>query len=259
MNIEFLTFLRREISRFMMLYKQTIIPALLSSLLYILVFGEALGNKIGPLGGQSYMSYIVPGLAMMSVITQAYQNSASSIMQAKYLKFIEDILIAPLSGLQVSLGYIIGGAIRGLICGLGILIMCILLSEIQNSGDMFNIKNWPLTILYLLTVSWTFSAFGVIIGIIAKSWDEIGSFSNFIFMPMTFLGGVFYSVDMLSEPWRTISYFNPIYWMISGLRYSTLNIGENLNLISLFLCISFSCLFTIIASYLFKTGYKIKS
>ena len=205
------------------------------------------------------MSFIVPGLAMMSVITQSYQNSASSIMQAKYLRFIEDILIAPLSGLQISLGYIIGGAIRGLICGLAILIMCIILSEIPNAQGQFNIKNWPLTILYLLTVSWTFSAFGVIIGIIAKSWDEIGSFSNFIFMPMTFLGGVFYSVDMLSEPWRTISYFNPIYWMISGLRYSTLNIGEDLNLISLFLCISFSCLFTIIASYLFKTGYKIKS
>ena len=259
MSIEFLTFVKREIYRFMVLYKQTIVPALLSSLLYILVFGEALGNKIGPLEGQSYMSYIVPGLAMMSVITQSYQNSASSIMQEKYLKFIEDILFAPLSGLQVSLGYIIGGAIRGLICGLGILIMCILLSEIPNAGDEFNIKNWPLTILYLLTVSWTFSAFGVIIGIIAKSWDEIGSFSNFIFMPMTFLGGVFYSVDMLSEPWRTISYFNPIYWMISGLRYSTLNIGEHLNLIALFLCLGFSCLFTIIASYLFKTGYKIKS
>ena len=163
MNIEFLTFLKREIYRFMVLYKQTIIPALLSSLLYILVFGEALGSRIGPLEGQSYMSYIVPGLAMMSVITQSYQNSASSIMQAKYLRFIEDILIAPLSGLQVSLGYIIGGAIRGLICGLGILIMCIILSEMPNAQDEFNIKTWPLTILYLLTVAWTFSAFGVII------------------------------------------------------------------------------------------------
>tara|TARA_B100000530_G_scaffold308424_1_gene233575 strand:- start:475 stop:1092 length:618 start_codon:yes stop_codon:yes gene_type:complete len=205
------------------------------------------------------MSYIVPGLAMMSVITQAYQNSASSIMQAKYLKFIEDILIAPLSGLQVSLGYIIGGAMRGLICGLAILIMCIVLSNVPNAQGDFNIQNWPLTILYLLTVSWTFSAFGVIIGVIAKSWDEIGSFSNFIFMPMTFLGGVFYSVNMLSEPWRTISYFNPIYWMINGLRYSTLNIGQNSNLISLILCIMFSILFTIIAAYMFKKGYKIKS
>ncbi len=254
MNIEFLTFLRREVYRFMVLYKQTIVPALLSSLLYILVFGEALGNKIGTLSGQSYMSYIVPGLAMMSVITQSYQNSASSIMQAKYLRFIEDILIAPLSGLQVSLGYIIGGAMRGLICGIAILIMCI----IMPNGD-FNVVNWPLTILYLITVSWTFSAFGVIIGIVAKSWDEIGSFSNFIFMAMTFLGGVFCSLEMLPDWAQTISKINPIYWMISGLRYSTLAIQENPNIISLILCIAFALIFTIISSYLFKKGYKIKS
>ena len=264
MNIEFLTFLRREVYRFMVLYKQTIIPALLSSLLYILVFGEALGKKIGPIDNQSYMSYIVPGLAMMSVITQSYQNSASSIMQAKYLKFIEDILIAPLSGLQISLGYIIGGAMRGLICGLAILIMCIILSEIPEANGDFNIKNWPLTLLYLLTVSWTFSAFGVIIGIIARTWDEIGSFSNFIFMPMTFLGGVFYSVDMLPGWAQIISKINPIYWMISGLRYATLGIDDkllnnNTNITSLILCIIFSTVFTIISSYLFKKGYKIKS
>ena len=163
MNIEFLTFLRREVYRFMVLYKQTIVPALLSSLLYIIVFGETLGNKIPKeYFATSYMSFIVPGLAMMSVITQAYQNSASSIMQAKYLRFIEDILIAPLSGLQVSLGYIIGGSMRGLICGLSILIMCIIMPNTD-----FKVDNWFLTLLYLLTVSWTFSAFGVIIGAVS--------------------------------------------------------------------------------------------
>jgi len=252
MNIEFLTFLKREIYRFMVLYKQTIIPALISSLLYIVVFGSTLGSRINEISGVPYINYIVPGLAMMSVITQAYQNSASSIMQGKYLKFIEDILIAPLSGFQISLGYIIGGALRGMICGLGILIICLFMTDLK-------IINFPLTIFYLLTVSWTFSAFGVIIGIMAKSWDEIGSFSNFVFMPMTFLGGVFYSLDMLPPFWRNISYLNPIYWMISGLRYATLGLQENSNLISLFLCFGFSCLFTILASYLFKIGYKIKS
>ena len=255
MNIEFLTFLRREVYRFMVLYKQTIVPALLSSLLYIIVFGETLGNKIPKeYFATSYMSFIVPGLAMMSVITQSYQNSASSIMQAKYLRFIEDILIAPLSGLQVSLGYIIGGAMRGLICGLSIFIMCFIMPNTD-----FNVDNWFLTMLYLLTVSWTFSAFGVIIGVIAKSWDEIGSFSNFIFMPMTFLGGVFYSLEMLPGWAQNISLINPIYWMISGLRYSTLSIEEISNITSLILCIGFSTIFTIIASYLFKKGYKIKS
>ena len=252
MNIEFLTFLKREIYRFMVLYKQTIIPALISSLLYIVVFGSTLGSRINDISGIPYINYIVPGLVMMSVITQAYQNSASSIMQGKYLKFIEDILIAPLSGLQISLGYIIGGTLRGIICGLSILIMCLFITDMQ-------ILNFPLTIFYLLTVSWTFSAFGVIIGIIAKTWDEIGSFSNFVFMPMTFLGGVFYSLDMLPPLWRNISYINPIYWMISGLRYATLGIEKNSNIISLFLCFGFSLLFTILASYLFKIGYKIKS
>ena len=252
MNIEFLTFLKREIYRFMVLYKQTIIPALISSLLYIVVFGSTLGSRISTINGVPYINFIIPGLVMMSVITQAYQNSASSIMQAKYLKFIEDILIAPLSGMQISLGYIIGGTLRGIICGLSILIMCLFITDLK-------INNFLLTIFYLLTVSWTFSAFGVIIGIMAKSWDEIGSFSNFVFMPMTFLGGVFYSLDMLPPIWRNISYENPIYWMISGLRYSTLGIEENSNLISLLLCFGFSFLFTIIASYLFKIGYKIKS
>ena len=236
----------------MVLYKQTIIPALISSLLYIIVFGTTLGSRISAINGVEYINYIVPGLAMMSVINQAYQNSASSIMQGKYLKFIEDILIAPLSGLEISLGYIIGGTLRGMICGLGILFICFFLTDLK-------IINFPLTIFYLITVAWTFSAFGVIIGIYARSWDEIGSFTNFVFMPMTFLGGVFYSLEMLPPLWRNISYINPIYWMISGLRYSTLGIEENSNLISLILCTIFSILFTIVASYMFKKGYKIKS
>tara|TARA_B100000579_G_C22755884_1_gene816417 strand:- start:434 stop:1192 length:759 start_codon:yes stop_codon:yes gene_type:complete len=252
MSIEFLTFLKREVHRFLVLYKQTIIPALVSSLLYIVVFGTTLGTRISSINGVPYINYIVPGLAMMSVINQAYQNSASSIMQGKYLKFIEDILVAPLSGFEISLGYIIGGALRGLICGLGILFICLFLTDLK-------IINFGLTVFYLLTVSWTFSAFGVIIGIYAKSWDEIGTFTNFVFMPMTFLGGVFYSLDMLPDLWRNISYVNPIYWMISGLRYSTLGLEENANLTSLIICFGFSCIFTFIATWMFKTGYKIKS
>ena len=252
MNIEFLTFLKREIHRFLVLYKQTIVPALISSLLYIIVFGTTLGTRISSINGIPYINYIVPGLAMMSVINQAYQNSASSIMQGKYLKFIEDILVAPLSGFEISLGYIIGGALRGLICGIGILVICLFMTDLR-------IENYLLTFFYLLTVSWTFSAFGVIIGIYARSWDEIGSFTNFVFMPMTFLGGVFYSLDMLPPLWKNISYLNPIYWMISGLRYSTLGLEENANLTSLIICFGFSCIFTFIATWMFKTGYKIKS
>ena len=251
-NIGFLVFTKREVYRFIVLYKQTIIPGLLSSLLYIIVFGSTLGSRIDTIHGIKYINYIIPGLTMMTILNQAYQNSASSIMQGKYLKFIEDILILPLSGLQIAMGYIIGGAIRGLISGLGILIICYFITD-------FYIQNYFLSIFYLIIVSWTFSAFGVIVGIYAKTWDAVGSFSNFIILPMTFLGGVFYSLDMLAPFWRNISYINPIYWMINGLRYSTLGVAETSIFISLIISISFCLLFTFIATLLFATGYKIKS
>ena len=248
----FITFTKREIYRFLILYKQTIIPGLLSSLLYIIVFGNTLGKKIDLDNGVEYINFIIPGLTMMTILNQAYQNSASSIMQGKYLKFIEDILILPLSGLEITFGYIIGGAIRGLISGLGIIIICLFLTN-------FSINNYLLTLFYLIIVSWTFSAFGVIVGIYAKTWDAVGSFSNFIILPMTFLGGVFYSIDMLPLFWRNISYINPIFWMINGIRHSTINVDETSVLISIIVSLSFCVIFTFIAAVLFTTGYKIKS
>ena len=237
----FWTFTRREIYRFLVLYNQTIIPGLLSSLLYIIVFGTTLGSRIELDNGIEYINFIIPGLTMMSVLNQAYQNSASSIMQGKYLKFIEDILILPLSGFQISSGYIIGGTIRGLISGIGIIVICIILTD-------FTVHNYPMTLFYLIIVSWTFSAFGVIVGVFAKTWDAVGSFSNFIILPMTFLGGVFYSLDMLPPFWRNISYFNPIYWMINGLRYSSLGFAETSPSMSFIVCISFCLIFTSDAS-----------
>ena len=168
------------------------------------------------------------------------------------MKFIEDVLIIPLNGLQISLGYIIGGTIRGLISGIGIIIICMFLTN-------FTIKYYMLSLFYLIIVSWTFSAFGVIVGVYSKTWDAVGSFSNFIILPMTFLGGVFYSLDMLPDFWRNISYINPIYWMINGLRYSTLGFSETSTIVSLIVSISFCLIFTFIATLLFTTGYKIKS
>ena len=200
----------------MVLYKQTIIPALISSLLYIVVFGSTLGSRIDTISGIPYINYIIPGLAMMSVITQAYQNSASSIMQGKYLKFIEHILIAPFSGFEISMAFTIGRMFRGVINGILILLLSKLLVP------EFVINNYMLTLLYLITVSWAFSALGVIIGIYARSWDQIGSFTTFVFMPLSMLGGVFWSINMLPGIWKTISLFNPIYWMINGMRHATI-------------------------------------
>ncbi len=251
-SLGFWVIVKREIKRFLFLYKQTLLPSVISSALYIVVFGAAMGSRIGNIKGFPYIHYIIPGLVMMAVINPAYQNSSSSIMQAKFLRFIEDILITPLSGLEISLSYIIGGAVRGVLNGLLVLLLGFFLTG-------FNIDNWFLTLIYLCTVAWAFAAAGVIVGISAKSWDSIMVLTNFFLMPLTFLGGVFYSIEMLPEQWQYFSMINPLYWMINGLRYATMGIADTSHELSLGISIIFSIFFSILASYLFSKGYRIKS
>ena len=242
-NTGLATFINREVWRFLNLYKQTIFPSIISSSLYIIVFGHSLGSRIGKIKGIEYMDFIIPGLVMMAVINHAYQNSSSSIIQAKFLKFIDDILITPLSGFELAIGYIVGGALRGFING----IVVILLGWVLTG---FTIDNFLVTFILLFTVSWTFSAFGCVIGIIAKSWDEIAIFTNFVFMPLTMLGGIFWTIEMLQNVFlKSISYSNPIYWMIQGLRDSMLGIpnNESFSYLALGISCSFAIVFTIIS------------
>ncbi len=248
----FITLIYREIWRFLVLWKQTIMPGIISSALYIIIFGHALGSRIGKINNVEYMNFIIPGLIMMSIINQSYQNSSSSIMQAKYLKFIEDYLIAPISGFELSLSFIIGGMMRGIVNGFAIIITCWILTDIT-------INNYLLSLFFIGIVSFTFGAVGVIIGIISKTWDQVGVFSNFVFMPLSMLGGVFWSIDMLPESWQIISLLNPLYWMINGLRFSMIGISEMSVYVSIIISIIFAFIFFLIASILFSTGYKIKS
>jgi ABC-2 type transport system permease protein len=173
-------------------------------------------------------------------------------MQAKFLRFIEDILITPLSGLEISLSYIIGGTVRGVVNGFLVLLLGYFLTG-------FQIESWFLTIVYLISVAWAFAGAGVIVGIYAKSWDSIMVITNFFFMPLIFLGGVFYSIDMLPDFWRTFSMVNPLYWMINGLRYATLGIAETSHELSLGISILFAIFFSTLASYMFSKGYRIKT
>ena len=248
----FFVLVQREVLRFLRLWKQTIMPGLISSALYILVFGHALGARIGEIKDISYMNYIIPGLVMMSVINHAYQNSSSSLMQAKFLKFLDDLLITPLSGFEISVAYIIGATCRGLINGMMVILLSMLLTG-------FTIDNILLTSFYLITVSWAFGAMGVIVGIYAKTWDHIGMFTTFVFMPLSMLGGVFWSIEMLPEFWRNISMLNPLYWMINGLRYATLGIADTSHELSLGISVLFAIFFSTLASYMFSKGYRIKT
>ncbi len=250
-RVGFVTFVWRELKRFLTLYNQTLVPGLLTTILYIFVFGKSLGGRIGVIKGVNYTDYIIPGLAMMNVITNAYSNSASSLFQAKIMQFLDDILITPLSGLEISMGYIIGGAVRGLLNGLLVLLVGVVLTDLPFVHP-------GLTLLYLIIVGWAFGAVGLVIGIFAKTFDNIQLYINFLLTPLVFLGGVFYSIDMLPGIWRSISLLNPLYYMINGLRYAVLGITDSPPWWSLAVSTGMAVVFTILGAVLFARGYRIK-
>lgn len=251
-NRPFLTLVYREVWRFLVLYKQTIMPGIITSALYMVIFGQALGSRIKLENNVEYIIFIIPGITMMSVISQSYANSSSSIMQAKYLKFIDDYLIAPVSGFELSMSFIIGAILRGVINGILIIITCSLFTNLT-------IANYSLSLFFLVVVSCVFGAVGVIVGIVAKTWDSVGVLGTFVFMPLSMLGGVFWSIDMLPESWAFVALFNPLYWMINGLRYSMIGVSEISIVFSIVVSIIFAIIFTAIASIMFSKGYKIKS
>ena len=250
-RIGFFTFTARELQRFLSIYNQTIIPGLLVTVLYIVVFGKSLGGRIGDIKDVAYMSYIIPGLAMMNVITNAYTNSASSLLQGKLMRFLDDILITPLSGLEISLGYILGGALRGILNGILVLAVGMLMTDMPITHPL-------LVLVFLTVVGWAFGAAGLLVGIFARTWDNIQLLVNFFLTPLVFLGGVFYSIDMLPPVWRTVSLFNPLYYMINGLRYAVLDVADTSPWWSLLMSVAVALLFTLVGATLFARGYRIK-
>ena len=248
--VGFYTLSSREIMRFFSVWRQTIIPGIITTLLYIFVFGVALENRISEINGVSYKIYILPGLLMMNVITNATANSASSMLQMKLLQTLPELLITPLSSLELSLSFIIGGTIRGFVNGTLILLIC------WMAG--MPIVNLPLTLLFIFLVSWSFSSLGLFVGQLSDSWDQLALIQNFVITPFSFLGGIFYSIKMLPAWAMTLSQVNPIYYAICALRESTLGVSDTSLIISSTFLVFFTISTTIIAVQLMATGRKIR-
>ena len=248
--IGFYTLSSREIMRFFSVWRQTIIPGIITTLLYIFVFGVALENRISEINGVSYKIYILPGLLMMNVITNATANSASSMLQMKLLQTLPELLITPLSSLELSLSFIIGGTVRGFVNGVLILLIC------WMAG--MPIINLPLTLLFIFLVSWSFSSLGLFVGQLSDSWDQLALIQNFVITPFSFLGGIFYSIKMLPSWAMTLSQVNPIYYAICALRESTLGVSDTSLVVSSIFLIIFTFSTTIIAVQLMATGKKIR-
>ena len=249
--IGFYTLVYREVGRFFSVYRQTVLPGLISSALYILIFGFTLEQRISEIDGVSYTWYILPGLIMMNTLSNATANTSSSMLQMKLLQQLPDLLTAPLSGIEISLAYIIGGAIRGMVNGILVLVLGILITGLP-------VQNIFGTLLFIFLVSWAFSSMGLVLGQLAENWDQMAMMQNFFLTPLSFLGGIFYSIKMLPEWAQTLSLVNPIYYMINGIRHTILGIGDSSLFISFSMAIILTFSFTILSVLLMQSGKKIK-
>ena len=245
------TLTNREVGRFFSVYRQTVIPGLISSVLYILIFGFTLEQRISEIQGVSYTMFILPGLIMMNTLTNASSNTSSSMLQMKLLQQLPDLLTAPLSGLEIALAYIIGGTVRGMVNGILVLLVGILLIDLP-------VESISGTLTFIFLVSWAFSSMGLVMGQLAESWDQLAMIQNFFLTPLSFLGGIFYSITMLPEWAQNLSYVNPIYYMINGIRYTILGTSDSPVIISFWMAIILTLLFTSAAIIMMQSGNRIK-
>jgi len=215
----FRTLLSREILRFTRVWMQTLIPPLLTSVLYLVVFGVALGTRIREVDGVPYLVYILPGVALMSLITGSHMNSSWSVFDAKRERYIDEVLISPMSDFQITLAYSLGGTLRGLLMGVGVFIL---------GAPFVGVSVAHPGLLFLIGVisSFTFASIGTMVGALATRIDHISFLTNVVIQPLAFLGGVFYSVGMLPQGLKIATLFDPIFHMVDAARYATLRTSD---------------------------------
>ena len=236
--------LHKETHRFLRIWVQTLVPPAITISLYFVIFGSLIGPRIGEMGGFDYISFIVPGLIMMSVITNSYSNVASSFFSAKWQRSVEEMLVAPVPNWVIVAGYTGGGMARGILVGFIVSLVSLFFVEIQ----IHNV--WVIIITVSLT-SALFSLAGLINAIFANSFDDISIIPTFILTPLTYLGGVFYSITLLPEFWQNVSQLNPIFYMVNVFRYGFLGISDvNLSVafgvIGVFITVLFGIAMTLI-------------
>ena len=241
-----------EMSRMFRTVSQSIASPVLSTALYFIVFGSAIGSKIGSIDGVNYTSFLVPGLIMLTILNQSVSNASFGIYFPKFSGTIYEILSAPISPIEITCGYVLAAASKSVLVGLIILMTSVFFIEVTILHPF-----WML--LFLILMSITFSLFGFIIGIWANDFQKIQLIPSFILTPLTFLGGSFYSIGMLPDFWQKISYINPIVYLISSFRWSFYGNSDVSVVVSISATLFFLVLCMVFVSWIFKTGYKIKT
>ena len=233
------------------LWTQTVLAPVISSILFILVFGLSLGGRIDQVGEVDYEVFIVPGLITMGMVQAAYANNASSIFQARFDRYIHDVLSAPMRPWQMTLGYTVGGIFRALAIGASLLVLAAVLVDVPIER--------PFALLAAVALGLVlFSALGVVVGIYAETWDHTTFIANIVILPLAFVGGVFYSIEVLPSPWEELSHFNPVFYLVNAVRFGFL--GESDVSVWLSLGVTAALAIPVYAwsQWLFTTGRRLK-
>jgi ABC-2 type transport system permease protein len=243
---------KRETLRVSKLWTQTVLAPVVSSILFILVFGLSLGGRIKQVGGVDYEVFIVPGLITMGMVQAAYSNNASTIFQARFDRYVNDVLSAPMRPWQMSFGFTVGGIVRALAIGVSLLVLAFLLVDVP--------VRHPFELALAMGLGLVlFASLGLVVGIYAETFDHTSFIQNIVILPLTFVGGVFYSIDILPSPWQELSHFNPIFYLVNAVRYGFLGESDVSIWLSLAVTAALAIPAYMWAQHLFTTGKRLKS
>jgi ABC-2 type transport system permease protein len=248
----FLTLLYKELLRFWKVSFQTLAAPILTALLYLLIFSHVLASHVQVYPGVSYAAFLIPGLAMMSLLQNSFANSSSSLIQSKITGNIVFVLLTPLTPLQMFLAYVLAAVVRGVLVGFGVLLATMLLADVPILHPL-----WALA--FAVLGGGILGSLGIIAGIWADKFDQLAAFQNFLIVPLTFLAGVFYSVHSLPPFWQTVSHLNPFFYMVDGFRYGFFGQGDVAPAVSLLIVATFLALLSAASLHLLRTGYKLRN
>jgi ABC-2 type transport system permease protein len=248
----FTTLLRKECHRFLRMWNQTLIPPLVTTVLYVLIFGYSLGSRISDVGGVSYMAFMVPGLVMMSVISGAYQNSSGSLYIMRFQHSVDELLVSSMSSFEIVLAMILGGVIRGICTGVVVAVAAVVMVGVEIQHPMA-------ALLFIAGVSFVFSSLGFLSGLWAEDFDRLSLFQTYVLTPLTYLGGVFFAVDMLPPIWQKVALVNPILYFVNGLRYAFIGTTDVSPVIAGSLLVTTAVAAFAACYVLFHRGYNIKT
>ncbi|MCC7197262.1 ABC transporter permease [Candidatus Peregrinibacteria bacterium] len=246
------TIVRREVVRFLRIWTQTLLPPVITQSLYFLIFGAFIGSQVRAVNGIPYMAFLVPGLVMMAVISSSFANVVGSFFGAKFQRNHEEWMVSPTPDWVIVAGYVFGGVLRGLLVGLIVLVICAIFVPLQ-------IHNFFAIILFILLTALVFSLAGLVNAVFATKFDDISLIPTFVLTPLTYLGGVFYSIKDLPPLMQTISQFNPILYMVDGFRYGFYGFSDVSIWMSIAVLLGFTFTFILVSLYLLKKGIGLRT